>query len=395
MMPLVSFILSVLAIVLAIPVATLFVEVAAARLYAGFPPEKIKRRSGRVAILVPAHNESAGLIPTLDDLRSQIEPGDRVLVVADNCTDDTAIVARSRGAEVAIRSDPARIGKGYALDWGIKHLRVDPPEIVIMVDADCRLGTGAIEILANAAAEAQRPAQGLYLMKAPPDSAVNHQVAEFAWRLKNWIRPLGLKALGSPCQLMGTGMAFPWRIIENAALSSASIVEDLQLGIELACAGYPPLFCPMALVTSTFPNSKEGALKQRQRWEHGHVGLIFAGAPRLLYAIVKHRDLRVIAIMLDLLVPPLSLLGIVLLSSIVVGVVAASSGLTSIPLIVSLSGLSIALAALVIAWLECGREVLPARSFGLLAAYVTAKLRMYGAALLGRRVSSWIRADRN
>ena len=52
--------------------------------------------------------------------------------------------------------------------------------------------------------------QILDLMTAPEDSPINYRVAEFAWRVNNWVRPLGLAALGLPCQLMGTGMAFPW-----------------------------------------------------------------------------------------------------------------------------------------------------------------------------------------
>jgi hypothetical protein len=72
-----------------------------------------------------------------------------------------------------------------------------------------------------------RPVQALYLMMAPADSQINYKVAEFAWRVKNWLRPLGLRALGLPCQLMGTGMAFPWEVIRRADLASASLVEDL------------------------------------------------------------------------------------------------------------------------------------------------------------------------
>jgi hypothetical protein len=90
----------------------------------------------------------------------------------------------------------------------------------------------------------RRPVQSLYLMTAPCESAINHQVAEFAWRLKNQVRPLGLRALGLPCQLMGTGMAFPWDIIRSAELASGFIVEDLKLGLDLADAGHPPVFCP-------------------------------------------------------------------------------------------------------------------------------------------------------
>ena len=103
----------------------------------------------------------------------------------------------------------------------------------------------------------RRPVQALYLMTAPPGSAINHQVAEFAWRLKNHVRPLGLKALGLPCQLMGTGMAFPWGVIRSAELASGFIVEDLKLGLELAAGGHPPAFSS-AMVTSTFPSSAEG-----------------------------------------------------------------------------------------------------------------------------------------
>jgi cellulose synthase/poly-beta-1,6-N-acetylglucosamine synthase-like glycosyltransferase len=92
-----------------------------------------------VTVLVPAHNESRGLLPTLANIQSQFQPGDLLLVVADNCTDDTATLARTVGAEVVERNDPAKRGKGYALDCGVRHLNSKPPGIIIIVDADCRL----------------------------------------------------------------------------------------------------------------------------------------------------------------------------------------------------------------------------------------------------------------
>src|SRR5438105_1471528 len=72
----------------------------------------------RCAVLVPAHDEEAGVGRTLEAVRAQLAPGDRVLVVADNCADRTAAVAAAAGADVAERRDPARRGKGYALDFG-------------------------------------------------------------------------------------------------------------------------------------------------------------------------------------------------------------------------------------------------------------------------------------
>ena len=92
-----------------------------------------------------------------------------LLVVADNCTDDTAAVARISGSEVVERRDSERIGKGYALDFGLRHLDSDPPDIVVMVDADCRLAEGAIDRLAAACANTARPVQALYLMTCPMD----------------------------------------------------------------------------------------------------------------------------------------------------------------------------------------------------------------------------------
>src|ERR1700683_5764217 len=84
--------------------------------------------SPRVAVIVPAHNESAGIRVALDSVMPQLMPGDRLVVVADNCTDDTAQVAAAAGAEVVERHDTSRRGKGCALDFGVRYLQLDPPE---------------------------------------------------------------------------------------------------------------------------------------------------------------------------------------------------------------------------------------------------------------------------
>jgi len=346
--------------------------------------------------LIPAHDEAKGILATLNDIKPQLRPTDRLLVVADNCTDDTAAIAASGGAEVTVRSDPLKIGKGYALDWGLTHLASTPPDVVIMIDADCSVTTGTIDRLGSVCEQAQRPVQSLYLMTAPAGPKINHQVAEFAWRVKNWVRPLGLSALGLPCQLMGSGMAFPWRIIRSVDLSSGFIVEDLKLGLDLASTGHAPIFCPSAVVTSAFPNSVDGAKAQRQRWEHGHLGLISTKAPTLLYAAFKQRNLNLLVLALDLLVPPLSLFGLILTTAVAgMGTATIVVGASSCAFIISLTCLIATLGATFIAWLNCGRDILPPSSFVLIAFHFAAKLRLYGAALAGHRISRWIRADRN
>ena len=107
-------------------------------------------------------------------------PGDRLLVIADNCDDDTAAIALAEGAEVVERNEPQRTGKGYALDFGFKHLDLDPPAVVVSIDADCRVQEGSIDRLAKACQIERRPIQALDLMTAPTSSPINYRVAEFA-----------------------------------------------------------------------------------------------------------------------------------------------------------------------------------------------------------------------
>jgi cellulose synthase/poly-beta-1,6-N-acetylglucosamine synthase-like glycosyltransferase len=348
----------------------------------------------RIAVLVPAHNESTGILATIEDIRAQLVAGDRLIVVADNCTDDTAAVAAAAGVEVVERHDLTRIGKGYALDWGLRRLRIDPPQIVIMIDADCRLSDGAIGRLAAGCAATGRPLQALYLMTSPDQVRINCQVAEFAWRVKNWVRPLGLRALGLPCQLVGSGMAFPWDVIRSANLASGQIVEDLKLGLDLAAVGHPPIFCPSAVVTSQFPGSAEGARTQRQRWEHGHIGLILTLVPRLIGRALVHRNWGLLALALDLAVPPLALLGLLLAGSVIVTGLATLLGLSSIALIISATSFAAFALAAFLCWLTHGRDLLPPAALLAVMPYVLGKFGLYGRLLSRRRESHWIRTDR-
>jgi cellulose synthase/poly-beta-1,6-N-acetylglucosamine synthase-like glycosyltransferase len=392
----VSCLLVVVASFLAISVTVFFFEIVAATALSRWRFPVLPGQSVRppIAVLVPAHNESAGLVPTLTDIQSQLLAGDRLLVVADNCSDDTAAVARMTGAETVERHDPMRRGKGYALDWGVRHLGSDPREIVVVVDADCRLADGAIDVLASSSASTGRPAQALYLMTAPANSEINYQAAEFSWRVKNWLRPLGLRALKLPCQLMGTGMAFPWEVIRTADLASSQIVEDLKLGLDLTKAGHPPIFCPSARVTSQFASSAKGAGSQRQRWEQGHLELIFRYAPRLLTVALARRDLNLFAITLDLAVPPLSLLAIVVLGVFGISLLDAVVEHSIAALAISTASLFVFSIATLLAWVNCGRDVVPLRALLLIPTYAFRKIRLYRQFFFGKGDSQWTRTDR-
>ena len=211
-----------------------------------------------LAVLVPAHDEALVIQRTLRTIAPQLDAADRLVVIADNCSDDTANLALLEGAEVIVRTDRDRRGKGYALDFGVRHLEKSAPEIVIFVDADCWVESEAIDRIARLCAQTRRPVQALYLMRAPQWAGLRMRIAEFAWLVKNQVRPGGLRKLGLPCQLTGTGMAFTWTTISTANLATGHIVEDMKLGVDLARSGSAPLFCPDALVTSEFPHFRIG-----------------------------------------------------------------------------------------------------------------------------------------
>ena len=265
-------------------------------------------RDVKYAVLVPAHNEQAVIGTTVGPLLRQLAPGQRLVVVADNCTDQTAEIARQEGAEVIERQDDARRGKGYALAFGIDHLRADPPDVVIVVDADTTVDDGTFAALAQQVASTGRPAQAIDVLNPPESPSVRDLISSFAFLVKNLVRPLGQKAMGAPCQLMGTGMALPWDSLQAMPLASSNLVEDLQLGIDFAVAGLPPTYCPAGRVSGDLPSCPEAAAHQRTRWEHGHMATITRQVPRLAVAAFRRRRFDLMWMACDLAVPPLALL---------------------------------------------------------------------------------------
>lgn len=378
-------------LVILIPVSVLFVQVLMAR--GGGQPAATGPRP-RLAVLVPAHNEEAGLAATLAALMPQLRAGDRVLVVADNCSDGTAAVARAAGALAVERHHDTERGKGYALDFGVRQLAADPPEVVIIIDADCHTGPGVLDRIATDAVAANRPVQALYLMYAAADSGLMKKVAQFAWLVKNHVRPLGYLRLNLPCPLMGSGMAFPWQLISTASLASGHIVEDMKLGADLARAGHPPLFCPDVLVSSTFPVSASGTQSQRTRWEHGHLSMILSDAPGMLGEGLRRRNSALLAMALDLSVPPVALLCLGVLAAFVLSAVFSLLSGAMLPLWLASAALAMTVLAILLAWWRYGRTVLSAANLALAVGYIFWKVPVYLRFLVRRQVD-WVRSKRD
>lgn len=358
-------------------------------------PRSLSVTTPSLAILVPAHNEAIGIQRTLEQLILQVEQPQSIVVIADNCTDNTADIARVTGVTVLERFNDRDRGKGFALDRGLQYLASQPPEVVVMVDADCDLTPGTIDQIAHQAARTGCPVQSLYLMAKPPQPQAKDAVSAFAFKVKNLVRPLGLRQWGQPCLLTGTGMAFPWSVVQRVDLASGEIVEDMKLGLDLAIAGHPPQFCGDGLVLGRLPSGDEAATSQRTRWEHGHLQMLTRYVPPLLGASLKQLRLDLLAIALELAIPPLSLLVMLW-----VGVTFATVVATVLDWILPWPGLIVAIAGFFLltsifsAWAKFGREDLPAKTLLSIPFYILWKIPLY-CKFLRKPEAEWVRTERD
>jgi cellulose synthase/poly-beta-1,6-N-acetylglucosamine synthase-like glycosyltransferase len=383
-----------LALMLCVPVCMFCLEVALALVPRRRSTLAALPEGARIAVLIPAHNEDAVIGATLQTLLPTMPPGGRVVVVADNCSDKTAAIVRENGAEVLERFDCTRRGKGFALDFGIHHLQLDPPEAVVFLDADCRVSPNTVSLLAAAAIATERPVQGLNLCDPDPSGSALQLASGLAFRFKNLVRTLGLVRLAGLNHLTGTGMALPWPLVEQAKLAAGNVVEDMQLGIDFALAGKPALFLPESRVDSPLPQKAAAARTQRTRWEHGHLKTLLVQSPRLLGLSITHRRLDLFWLALDLAIPPLSLLVVTLTAITLFTLLTALHGASALPLLICGAASLSLIVAVFLGWAAHCRQQVPLLALVAAPLYALAKLPIYLAFVL-KRQQQWVRTERD
>ncbi|SIN60450.1 Glycosyltransferase, catalytic subunit of cellulose synthase and poly-beta-1,6-N-acetylglucosamine synthase [Parasphingorhabdus marina DSM 22363] len=347
---------------------------------------------GRTVILIPAHNEEGIIADTVSELQRRIQDPVSILVVADNCTDKTAELARAAGATVLERQDDDRRGKAYALAHGRDWLKTDPPDCVIVMDADCMLARGSAELLASHALEHGVPAQATNLVEAAGAAPPMVQISNFAMLVKNLLRQRGMTRMGGAALLTGTGMAFPWPLFASAPLASAELAEDLALGVTLTRQGQVPRFVEAARVTSDAA-AREDTLVQRTRWEHGFVSTARRYAlPLIVSGLAKFSPSRLF-LGLHLLVPPLALLFALGIAALLLVILAGLVTGEPLPALVTLVGIAVAATMTLFAWLFHGRDVLAGGALLRVPFYVLWKIPVYLKLLTGRE-TRWIRTRR-
>ena len=274
------------------------------------PPPARAGLPRRFAILVPARDEEASIGGTLAGLRALAYPVDRVqiVVLADNCTDRTAEVARTAGATVWVRTG-GEAGKGVALGWGLERLMRTTPEVdaVVIVDADCAVAPNLLAALDGRLQDGSQSVQVAYGVSNPgasPVAALRHA----SFLLVNGVRPLGKTTLGLSAGLLGTGMAFSRDLLSRRTWTARSLAEDQEQHVALVADGERVVFAGETSVTSPMPTSLRRSRDQQLRWDAGRAALVRTWTPSLLRAGLRHRDAVKLHAALEPFVPPQSLL---------------------------------------------------------------------------------------
>ncbi|MCA9211504.1 MAG: glycosyltransferase family 2 protein [Planctomycetales bacterium] len=381
--------------ILFLPVAVFFVESMLGCIFVRRKKSVESRVPCTVTVLIPAHNEELGIARTLTSLTEDAGANAKILVVADNCSDKTAEIARLAGADVVERFNDQHRGKGFALEFGLQHLADDPPDVVIIVDADCIVESGAIGNLARLAYESNAPVQGKYIMHPPAEADAKQRISGFAFVVKNWVRPLGLRVLRQPCLLTGSGMAFPWKSLASVSIGSGNIVEDMQMAVDLVIAGHSPFFSDDATIIGFLPSQSSAATEQRRRWEHGHLTTSRTQISRLLWAFLRTPRLDLLTLACDLSVPPLALLVAVVTVYTALTVVAFWLNVVSLPLVfVNVTLIGMLIIAVLFSWIRFGRQILTPRSLLSVPHYVLAKLPLYRSYIASPQ-EEWVRTSRD
>jgi hypothetical protein len=241
----------------------------------------------RLTVVIAAHNEEKLLAKTLASIQAANAP--RIHVIAHNCTDATAAIARQAGVEVSELSGPS--GKGHALLHAFTHLRSGTDAFLIL-DADTTIAPDLITRVRSAFV-LHDAVQCRY--EATPASGAKAELAALAFRAINVVRPRGRQQLGLSCGILGNGFALRASVLDRVPYNAHSIVEDIEFHIDLVRAGIRVQYLDRARLYGEIAGGRE----QHARWEGGRLRLARQKLPRLLLLILRG-NLRLIEPALDL-----------------------------------------------------------------------------------------------
>lgn len=257
----------------------------------------------RFLVLVPAHNEGTGVVPTLRSLLNARYPRNllRIVTIADNCSDTTAECARSEGVAVWERVDSAHPGKGQALAWAMQKALAFRWDLIAVIDADSVVCPEFFARLDSAWRNLRRKSRDAVALQVRyefrPAREAETWFQDFSVASKaaeNSFSYLPRTRLGLVNLIQGNGFALSRAALARAPFRASSVVEDAEYAVELALAGVPVVHVDDAVVSARMTSRVSDAAPQRLRWATGMFALIARSAPRLVQQAIVRRNWRLL-----------------------------------------------------------------------------------------------------
>lgn len=272
----------------------------------------------KLVALVPAHDEQDGIARCVESLKACEPASDRfkVVVVADNCSDETAARARAAGADVLERHDQEKIGKGHALEWAFTQVIDAGAEVVIVIDADTMVEPNLVSAMRRRFAAGADAVQARYGVLNAGES-VRTRIMNVALLAFNVLRPRGRDRLGLSVGILGNGFALSRATVLAVPYDAHSVVEDLEYHLSLVRADRRVEFADETTVRADMPAGGRGVETQRARWEGGRLRMIRETVPALL-AEVAGGTPRLAEPLFELLLLPLAFHVALLLAALVI-----------------------------------------------------------------------------
>lgn len=365
----------------------------------------------RFLFVIPAHNEERLIGQTIQSIQRSTYPSHlyEIITVADNCTDQTAEIARSLGSKTYERFNQNERGKGYALQWLLSQIwdEVLPHDGLIFIDADTQISPNLLTV-ADQRFKAGQEAIQVYYSVLNAEGSWSAALRYAALAVLHYLRPLGRGMLGGSAGLKGNGMIFSSEIARNHEWTS-SLTEDIEFHMDLILDGQRVYFAPDAIVSAEMPDSLEGSETQNERWEQGRQEMAKKYAPLLLRkafsftAIQQRQSFMLFDAAMEHIIPPFTIIfggsiALTVLSTLLflAGLMFNQfSSLANIALVLSIFGLI----AQVIYLLSGLVLVKAPRSIYLSLAkapgYLFWKVYLYIKVIFGRQQNEWIRTARN
>ena len=239
-------------------------------------PLKVKK-DHRFMAIIPAHNEEAVVGNLIESLKNQTYNKDLydIYVIADNCTDNTAKIAKEAGAIVYERFDPTKKTKGYALNWFLQQKIAEdaPYDAFFVFDADNIVDKNFIKNMNKKLCQGEEVVQGYRDIKNPSDNWITAGYAIFYWQMHRFYH-LARYNVGLSPLLNGTGFMVKFDVIKPQGWDTETLTEDIEFSLKRIIKGKKLGWATDAIVYDEQPTGFRQSWSQRSRWTVGHIQCI-------------------------------------------------------------------------------------------------------------------------